>query len=74
MKIKESHLRILMVTAPIVFALTYFIAHRIQLRILQLAANDMDVQMDDRSWIYATFVTVIYSVVFFFVAKDLDKS
>lgn len=74
MKIKESHLRILMVTAPIIFVLVYFIASRIQIRILQLAANDIDVQMDDRSWIYATIVTIVYSLIFFFVAKDLDKS
>lgn len=71
---KEKYLKVWMVLAPIVFGVSYFIINRIRLRMKQLAKNAMDVNEDDSGWIYAIGVTIVFSIIYWFVARDLSKS
>lgn len=70
---KEIYFKIWLVLAPIVFGVSYFITNRIRLRMMQLAKNKMQVEGDDSGWYYALGVTVLFSVIYFFVARDLSK-
>ncbi|MDG1261854.1 MAG: hypothetical protein P8H59_10000 [Flavobacteriales bacterium] len=70
---KEIYLKIWMVLAPIIFALSYFLSSRIQLRAKQIGANSMDVQEDNGPWIYASFVVAAFTIVYYFIARDLSK-
>lgn len=70
---KEIYLKIWMVLAPIIFGVSYFLSSRIGLRVKQIGANSMDVKEDNAPWIYASIVVVAFSIVYYFIAKDLSK-
>ena len=70
---KEIYLKIWMVLAPLIFAVSYFLSSRFGLRVKQIGANSMDVNEDNGPWIYTSIVTVAFSIVYYFIAKDLSK-
>lgn len=71
---KEGYLKVWMVLAPLVFGVSYFITDRVSLRIQQLQEQNMQASSGGNAWIYATIVTVVFSLIYFFVARDLTKS
>lgn len=71
---KEIYLKVWMVAAPVVFGVSWYLTDRIRLRIKQLSENSMNVESDQSAWIYAIIVTVIFSIAYFFIARDLSRS
>ncbi|MCC6601332.1 MAG: hypothetical protein IT223_11770 [Crocinitomicaceae bacterium] len=58
--------------APVLFALSWFISHRIYIRFMKLATGSMQYRTEDHSLIYASVFAGIY-VAAFFVIRDLYK-
>jgi len=58
-------------TSIVVCAVSYFVVDRFMLRAAQLANNSMSTEYNPRSLIYATIITVAYSVIFWIFIRDI---
>ncbi len=71
---KEGYLKVWMVLAPFVFGVSYFITDRVNLRIQQLKEQNMHAATGGNALIYASIVTVVFSLIYYFVARDLSRN
>jgi hypothetical protein len=58
--------------APIWFALSWYISHRLQLRFMSLATNELQTESNNKPFIYASIFTALY-VGSYLVIRDLYK-
>jgi hypothetical protein len=58
--------------APAIFALSWYISHRLYLRFLRYGTGDFEYQGDDRSLVYAGIFTGLYLAAYL-VIRDLYK-
>jgi hypothetical protein len=72
MKNRREWIMIFVAGAAVVFAISYTMIDRIMLRAAQLANNNMDVEYDSRSLIYALSITAAFSVLFYFFSRDIS--
>lgn len=73
MKNRRGLLLIFLACAAVVFAVSYTMIDRVMLRASQLANNNMDVEYDSRSLIYALSITAAFSVLFYFFSRDISE-
>ncbi|MDP4588055.1 MAG: hypothetical protein NWS86_07720 [Flavobacteriales bacterium] len=70
--LENSYFKIYLVLLPIVCGISYFITHRAFLRLAQLKANTIDVQVDNtRAMIYSIIMALVFSLIYYFIVKDL---
>ncbi len=58
------------ILAMVVFGITLFIMKRVNLRAQQLSANNMDVDVGNKHWVFASICTGIFIVFYALVAKE----
>lgn len=73
MKNRRTLLGIFASSALVVFGVSYTMIDRVMLRAAQLANNNMDVEYDSRSLIYALSITAAYSLLFYLFSRDIGN-
>lgn len=58
--------------APVLFALSWYISHRIQIRFMSLATGELQEQSNNKPFIYASIFTALYLGAYL-VIRDLYK-
>lgn len=59
--------------APLWFGLSWYISHRLQLRFMSLATNEMQTESNSKPFIYASIFTAVYLGAYL-VIRDLYKT
>ncbi|MEZ4799638.1 MAG: hypothetical protein R2809_07680 [Flavobacteriales bacterium] len=59
--------------APALFALSWYISHRIQIRFMSLATGELQDQSNNKPFIYASIFTALYLGAYL-VIRDLYKT
>lgn len=71
---ENRYLKIYLVLLPLVCGISYYITQRAFLRLAQLRANTMDVEVEStRAIIYASIIALVFSLIYYFIVRDLGQ-
>ncbi|MFZ6052599.1 hypothetical protein [Halocola ammonii] len=71
---ERKYLIIYVVTAAVIFSVTYYVTDFVNLRAKQIAENTLDVEYKSRGFHYALGITGAYSLLYLFFTRDMIKT
>ena len=73
-KTERKYLIIYIISAIVIFSVTYYITDFVNLRAKQIAENTLDVEYQSRGFHYALGITGAYSLLYLFFARDMIRT
>jgi hypothetical protein len=73
--LSRKQIRLVVITTTVIFGITFLVFFSYYSWISHLMNKNMDVKLEiqNRTWIYAPAVALVYALIFIIIAKDSNK-